>query len=95
MKKQCIYCGQASEVNFLFCPLCGEEAEIDFAQIVNNGLCPSCGSVKLKVVSTPRPYRYIRCHRCGGSFKSMEVFVEHPRCFEIAAIVNDDFKNFK
>lgn len=95
MKKQCIYCGVTSDLNFLYCPVCGEEAEVDYNQIVNNGICPTCGSSKLMVGSTPRPYRYLKCGECGGRFKSMEVFVEHPRCFEIADIVNKDFKRFR
>ena len=37
------------------------------------GGCPYCGASRVKVVSTVRPRRYLKCRICGKCFKTIEL----------------------
>ena len=37
------------------------------------GSCVHCGSGKIRVVSTIRPWRYVACKVCGYRWKTLEV----------------------
>ncbi len=42
------------------------------------GLCPACASGRVKVTSTSRPYRHLRCLVCDYRWKTLEVIISDP-----------------
>ncbi len=44
-------------------------------QAFNVGSCPFCGSGRIKVTSTTRPFRFFSCKVCERSWKCLEVII--------------------
>jgi len=42
-------------------------------QYFNLGVCIACGSGRLKVTSSRKPFRYVRCEVCKKSWKTLEI----------------------
>lgn len=44
-------------------------------EFFNLGSCPFCGSTRVHVRETRRPYRYCKCKFCKNTWKTLEVIV--------------------
>ena len=47
-------------------------------KIFNTGSCPACGSGRVYVASSPKPYRHFRCKICNKRWKTIEIIVDQP-----------------
>ena len=45
----------------------------DSSDILNQGLCPKCGSHLITVTTTDKPYRRHKCTICGFRWQTIEV----------------------
>lgn len=48
----------------------------DRLKLLNMGLCPECGSTRIYVTSTDRPYRRFKCKVCDHRWKTIELIVQ-------------------
>lgn len=91
-KKVCMKCSAPLDDTHRFCPRCGYEGNHPANdEVLNYGSCPSCGRCScLRVVSSTKPRRRLKCKFCKRSFESVEVLRIHPDAFKLAeAIVAD------
>jgi len=77
--KNCRECGAERGTDDQFCRSCGAILRhVDDCEILNLGECPKCGRFTLRVKSTPRPFRWLKCSHCGQTAKTLEIFLTHP-----------------
>lgn len=87
MEKKCNRCGTAPLTPIQrHCHECGAQLRtLDNEEVLNYGACPACGKYStLKVTSTMKPHRFLKCLKCGYTAKTVEVFLSHPDALLVA-----------
>lgn len=46
----------------------------DNVKAPNKGVCPICGSTRIRIRRTLKPYRFYNCKDCEKNFKGLEIF---------------------
>ena len=67
----------------------------DSSDILNQGVCPKCGSSLIQVTTTDKPYRRQKCKYCGFRWPTIEVNMHRPgwlRAFVIEMALSEEAK---
>lgn len=98
MEKKCNRCGTVVLTSSQrHCHECGAQLRIlDNEEVLNYGVCPRCGRHStLKVTTTMKPNRFLKCKKCGYTAKTVEVFLSHPDALLMANDILSGSKIFE
>ena len=91
----CGYCGRNLHADSLFCDGCGTPIDLEPEKIFNHKVCPNCGSAKLGTPKTDKPFRRVKCEKCGHTARTVEVFVRGKTTFTDAEKLFEFLKGFR